>query len=70
MAVPAPPLPPLSISLRPHLLPGDTNISYELILQKFRDIEKPIDKYLTLRDLLRLAPKVSVAPSMPHACWD
>jgi hypothetical protein len=29
-----------------------------LILDKFRAIERPIDKYLTLRDLLRLAPKV------------
>ncbi|WIA17257.1 hypothetical protein OEZ85_014130 [Tetradesmus obliquus] len=37
---------------------GDTTISYELILEKFRSIEKPIDKYLTLRDLLRLAPRV------------
>lgn len=37
---------------------GDTTISYELILEKFRSIEKPIDRYLTLRDLLRLAPKV------------
>jgi hypothetical protein len=27
-------------------------------LAKFRAIERPIDKYLTLRDLLRLAPKV------------
>lgn len=39
-------------------LQGDTNITYDLILDKFRSIEKPIDKYLTLRDLLRLAPKV------------
>jgi hypothetical protein len=37
---------------------GTSNISYELILDKFRAIERPIDKYLTLRDLLRLAPKV------------
>lgn len=37
---------------------GTSNISYELILEKFRAIERPIDKYLTLRDLLRLAPKV------------
>jgi hypothetical protein len=40
------------------LFAGDTTISYELILEKFRSIEKPIDKYLTLRDLLRLAPRV------------
>jgi hypothetical protein len=36
---------------------GATSISYEAILDKFRAIEAPIDKYLTLRDLLRLAPK-------------
>jgi hypothetical protein len=41
-----------------YLSAGDTTISYELILEKFRSIEKPIDKYLTLRDLLRLAPRV------------
>ncbi|KAF8065915.1 ME6 [Scenedesmus sp. PABB004] len=47
-----------SLDLASARFKGDTTISYELILEKFRSIEKPIDKYLTLRDLLRLAPKV------------
>lgn len=47
-----------SLDLAAARFKGETNISYELILSKFRAIEKPIDKYLTLRDLLRLAPKV------------
>eukprot|EP00775_Hariotina_reticulata_P013302 gene13302-13431_t len=47
-----------SLDLAAQRFKGDTSISYELILEKFRSIEKPIDRYLTLRDLLRLAPKV------------
>eukprot|EP00878_Enallax_costatus_P000281 GHUV01000353.1.p1 GENE.GHUV01000353.1~~GHUV01000353.1.p1 ORF type:complete len:585 (+),score=89.41 GHUV01000353.1:46-1755(+) len=47
-----------SLDLAYQRFKGDTNITYDLILDKFRSIEKPIDKYLTLRDLVRLAPKV------------
>eukprot|EP00878_Enallax_costatus_P000619 GHUV01000720.1.p1 GENE.GHUV01000720.1~~GHUV01000720.1.p1 ORF type:complete len:526 (+),score=186.74 GHUV01000720.1:291-1868(+) len=34
------------------------NINYEWVWEQFNSIEKPIDRYLTLRDLLRLAPRL------------
>jgi hypothetical protein len=50
---------PSATSLVPcFIAAGTSTISYDSILEKFRAIERPIDKYLTLRDLLRLAPKV------------
>lgn len=38
--------------------PGEAALTYSDLLDKFRSIEKPIDRYLTLRDLLRISPKV------------
>jgi hypothetical protein len=43
-------------------------LSYEAILEKFRAIERPIDKYLTLRDLLRLSPKVGTPGGGARVC--
>lgn len=48
----------LDLALANPVYQGTSTISYDSILEKFRAIERPIDKYLTLRDLLRLAPKV------------
>ena len=45
---------------------GSAALSYESALRAFRSIEKPIDRYIALRDLLSASPQVYYALLLKH----